>query len=214
MDYRVYGTLQARILEWVAFPFSKGSSQSRDWTQVSCIAGGFFPAEPQGKPKNTGVGSLFLLQQIFSTQESNQVLLHCRLILYQLNYEGSPNWEAVSYCSILTHPDSALLDSHSVSTWYDFCTHNVTIQLQAFAHDDHSWSLFTYPPTSSQPPISPPKQDQISPPLWRLLCLLEAEVNALSFELNSEDISWWLSWGGDEGRFYGQMWLICHLSLC
>ena len=31
-----------RILEWVAFPFSMGSSQPRDWTQVSCIAGGFF----------------------------------------------------------------------------------------------------------------------------------------------------------------------------
>ena len=42
MDYTVYGVLQARILEWVAFPFSRGSSQPRDWTQVSCIAGGFF----------------------------------------------------------------------------------------------------------------------------------------------------------------------------
>ena len=42
MDYTVHGILQARILEWVAFPFSRGSSQSRDWTQVSPIAGGFF----------------------------------------------------------------------------------------------------------------------------------------------------------------------------
>ena len=42
MDYRVHGILQARILEWVAFPFSRGSSQSRDQTQVSCIAGRFF----------------------------------------------------------------------------------------------------------------------------------------------------------------------------
>ena len=33
---------QARILEWVAFPFSRGSSQPRDQTQASCIAGGFF----------------------------------------------------------------------------------------------------------------------------------------------------------------------------
>ena len=41
-DYTVLGTLQARILEWVAFPFSRGSSQPRDWTQVSCIAGGLF----------------------------------------------------------------------------------------------------------------------------------------------------------------------------
>ena len=38
----VHGNLQARILEWVAFPFPRGSSQPRDWTQVSRIAGGFF----------------------------------------------------------------------------------------------------------------------------------------------------------------------------
>ena len=42
MGYAVYGILQARILEWVAFPFSRGSSQPRDQTQVSWIAGGFF----------------------------------------------------------------------------------------------------------------------------------------------------------------------------
>ena len=42
MDHTVHGILQVRILEWVAFPFSKGSSQPRDWTQVSHIAGGFF----------------------------------------------------------------------------------------------------------------------------------------------------------------------------
>ena len=38
----VYGVLQARILEWVAFPFSRGSSQPRDWTQFSHTAGKFF----------------------------------------------------------------------------------------------------------------------------------------------------------------------------
>ena len=42
MDYTVYGILQARILEWVAIPFSRGSSQPRDQTQASHIAGGFF----------------------------------------------------------------------------------------------------------------------------------------------------------------------------
>ena len=42
MDYTVHGILQARILEWVALPFSKGFSQPRGQTQVSCIAGGFF----------------------------------------------------------------------------------------------------------------------------------------------------------------------------
>ena len=38
----VHGILQARILEWVAVPFSRGSTQSRNWTQISLTAGGFF----------------------------------------------------------------------------------------------------------------------------------------------------------------------------
>ena len=69
-------------LEWVAFPFR--SSQPRDQTQVSLIylQADSLPAEPWGKLKNTGVGSLSLLQQIFLTQELNHGLLHCRLILY------------------------------------------------------------------------------------------------------------------------------------
>ena len=40
--YTVHGILQARILEWIAFPFSRGSSQPRDWTQVSHMVGGYF----------------------------------------------------------------------------------------------------------------------------------------------------------------------------
>ena len=42
MDYTVHGILQARILERVAITFSRGSSQTKDGTQVSRIAGGFF----------------------------------------------------------------------------------------------------------------------------------------------------------------------------
>ena len=87
MDYTVHGILQARILECLAFPFSRGSSQPRDPT----LQADSLPAEPQGKPKYTGVGSLSLLQQIFPTQELNQGLLHCRWILYQLSYQG--NWK-------------------------------------------------------------------------------------------------------------------------
>ena len=70
LDHTVHGILQATILKWVAFPFSRGSSQSRDQIQVSHIAVSL-PAEPQGKPKNTGVGRLSLLQRIFLTQELN-----------------------------------------------------------------------------------------------------------------------------------------------
>ena len=42
MNYTIHGILQVRILEWIAFPFSRGSSLPRDWTQVSHIAGRFF----------------------------------------------------------------------------------------------------------------------------------------------------------------------------
>ena len=89
MGFTVHGILQARILEWVAFSFSRGSSQPRGWTQVSCIAGGFFTSWAKGKPKNTGVGSLSLPQWIFLTQESNWGLMHCRQILYHLSYQRS-----------------------------------------------------------------------------------------------------------------------------
>ena len=55
------------------------------------------PAEAQGKPKNTGVGSLSLLQGILLIQELNWGLLHCRWILYQLSYEGSPISDKVDF---------------------------------------------------------------------------------------------------------------------
>ena len=56
MGYIAQGILQARILEWVAFPFSRESSQPTDWTQVSCIAGGFFTSwttNKEGSPLQT-----------------------------------------------------------------------------------------------------------------------------------------------------------------
>ena len=92
MDCIVHGILQARILEWVAFPFSRGPSQPRDGTQVSHIAGRFFISWATREAENTEVGSLSLLQQISPTQESNRGLLHCKWILYQLSYQGIPRY--------------------------------------------------------------------------------------------------------------------------
>ena len=71
--------------------FLQGSSQSRDQTQVLHIAGRFF-TEPPGKPKNSEVRSLSLLQWIFLTQELNWGFLHCRQSFYQLSYQGSPRY--------------------------------------------------------------------------------------------------------------------------
>ena len=90
MNYTLHGILQARILEWVVFPFSRGSSQPEIKPRSLELQADSLPAEPQGKPKNIGVCSLSLLQWIFLTQESNWGLLHCRRILYQLSYQGSP----------------------------------------------------------------------------------------------------------------------------
>ena len=72
MDWIVKGILQARILEWVAFPFSRGSCQPREEPRSPTLQMDSLPAEPQGKPKNTGVGSHSLFHGIFPTQELNQ----------------------------------------------------------------------------------------------------------------------------------------------
>ena len=85
MDYTVHGILQARILEWEAFPFSRGLNPGIE-PRSSTLQVDSLPAEPQEKPNKSGVGSLPLLQQIFPTQEFNQGLLSCRQILYQLSY--------------------------------------------------------------------------------------------------------------------------------
>ena len=86
----VHGILQVRILEWVAMPSSRGifpiQGLNPGLPHCRWIP---YQSEPLGKPKNTGVGSLALLQGIFLTQESNQGLLHCGRILYQLSYQGS-----------------------------------------------------------------------------------------------------------------------------
>ena len=98
-------------------PLSMGFSRQEYWSELPCcsprdlpnpgikprspaLQADSLPSEPLGKPKNTGVGSLSLLQQIFPTQELNRGLLHCRWILYQLSYHpklklataGGPPW--------------------------------------------------------------------------------------------------------------------------
>ena len=72
----VHGILQARVLEWVSFPSSGDLPDPGMELRSPALQAASLPAQPQGKPKNTGVGSLFLLQRIFPTQELNQDLLH------------------------------------------------------------------------------------------------------------------------------------------
>ena len=93
-----HGLQPARLL------CSWGFSRQEHWSGLPCPPPGDLPnpeikprsptlqadsllSEPPGKPKNTGVSSLSLLQGNFQTQESDQGLLHCRHVLYQLSYQ-------------------------------------------------------------------------------------------------------------------------------
>ena len=71
MDYTVHGILQSRILEWVAFPSPGDLPNPGMGTRLPTLQADSLPAEPQGKLKNTEVGSLALLLRIFPTHESN-----------------------------------------------------------------------------------------------------------------------------------------------
>ena len=107
MDYTVHGILQARILEWVAFPFSRDLPNPGIKPRSLALRMDSSPAEPRGKPKNIGVGSLSLFQQIFPTQKSNWGLLHCRQILYQLSLMQTPK-SIKSSLSFLYHSQANL----------------------------------------------------------------------------------------------------------
>ena len=71
MDYTVHGILQARILEWVAFPYNRGSPKPGNEPRYPTLKADSVTAEPPGKPKNARVGSLSFLQQSVPTQELN-----------------------------------------------------------------------------------------------------------------------------------------------
>ena len=74
-DSSAQGILQARILEWAAIPFSRGSSQPRDWTQAFCTAGRFFPLSHQGSP----VSVFFFFLRSLITENSSRPSIVTRL---------------------------------------------------------------------------------------------------------------------------------------
>ena len=90
--WTIQSTEFSRPEYWSGYPFPSPGDLPNPGIepQSSALQADSLPAKPQGKPKNTGVGSRSLLQWIFMTQESNWGLLHCRQIRYQLSYQGSP----------------------------------------------------------------------------------------------------------------------------
>ena len=86
MDYTVHGILQAEFWSGEPFPSPGDLPNPEIEPRSPALQVDSLLAEPWGKPKNTGVGSLSLLQRISPTEESTEGLLHCRRILYQLSY--------------------------------------------------------------------------------------------------------------------------------
>ena len=93
------------------------------------------PAEPPGKPKNIGVGSLSLLQRIFPTQELNWGLLRCQHILYQLSYQGSPTCKLI--CTLIVFQFQQAIFFIEVQLIYKCCVNIcciAVIQLHTHTH--------------------------------------------------------------------------------
>ena len=90
----------SRLEYWSGYPFSSPGHLLNPGIEPRSPAfqTDSLPADPQGKHKNTGVGSLSLLWQIFLTQELNRDLLHCRRLLYQLSYRGTTK----NHCQMIT----------------------------------------------------------------------------------------------------------------
>ena len=102
--------LRASPTRYYLSHFSSEVIEARKWSEshsVMCDSsrprGLYNPRNSLGK--NTGMGSLSFLQQIFPTQELNQGLLHCRWILYQLSYQGCWYW-SIKRCITYSRPHS------------------------------------------------------------------------------------------------------------
>ena len=99
------------------------------------------PSEPPEKPKSTGVDSLSLLWGIFPTQGSNWGLLHCRQILYQLSYQGSPNI-AVAYPSYAWCVFVFQLSSQKSVPWIPMLK-SLPLWAIVVAHFSYNWTFYT-----------------------------------------------------------------------
>ena len=107
----VHGILQARTLEWVAVPSSTDLLNPRIEPRSPTLQADSLLSEPLRKPKNTGVGSLSLLQGIFLTQESNLAFLHCRWILYHMSRQVSPLSTVLQSNSVLDYTVHGILQA-------------------------------------------------------------------------------------------------------
>ena len=140
IDYTVHGILQARMLEWVAFPFSRVSSQPRDRTQVSHITGRFFSSWATGKSSvlSGDVSSIICAAGDHISTHPTQVLL---MVFAPWNLwwawaislsfcHLSPPWNLSTFCICIPVFSKEDYIKLRISTgcwmrnkrWYSFCT--------------------------------------------------------------------------------------------
>ena len=119
------------------------------------------PYEPLAKSKNTGVGSLSLLQEIIPTQELNQGLLPFTQILYQLSYQGSPlnRFSSVQFNSV-AQSCPTLCDPMNRSTPGLSVHHQLPEFTQTHVHRVSDAIQQSHPLSSPSPPAPNPSQHQ------------------------------------------------------
>ena len=116
MDYTVHGILQARILEWVVFPFSRGSSQPRDQTQVSLTVGGFFTRLATREAQEYWSGQLIL-----STVDLPDPGIECGVSCIAGGFFTSRATTCLSFIhshSLTVHPFLTLILTHEMKVVY------------------------------------------------------------------------------------------------
>ena len=91
-NFFIHLSVNGRMLEWLPCPPPGNLPNPGTEPRSPTLQADSLPSGPPGKHKNTRVGSLSHLQGDLLNQESNWGLLHCRGILYQLSYQGSPYW--------------------------------------------------------------------------------------------------------------------------
>ena len=121
MDYTIHGILQTRTLEWVAFPFSSGSSQPRNGTRVSCIAEGYFSTRaireaPKESTCNTGEQEIWVWSLSWQNPLEEGMAAHYRILAWKSHGQRS----LVSY-SLLCLKESDITEV----TEYKHCTLNI-----------------------------------------------------------------------------------------
>ena len=116
----VHGILQARILEWVAIPFSRGSSQPRDWTGISCIADGLFTSWATREALLHPEPWLYRASHLF-TLLTSLTLTWIHLLPIEILFEILPDLE---WHSVFWSPFFKLIYSQFLQHWLYFSLDN------------------------------------------------------------------------------------------